>query len=131
MTDDQTTPAPVEVTQADREAAENALFELRGFRTRIASDKHCVVQAFARHRIAHSAPAGEVVAYKITDADGGYWFTDKPENPDLFDCQITQTPLYAHPPPADRGGRRGGPSQAGKGADGGAAAGNSRLRRHL
>lgn len=61
------------------------------------------VEAIAawNHRTA-SAPAGEVVAYKITDADGGYWFTDKPENPDLFDCEITQVPLYAHPPaPAD------------------------------
>lgn len=38
---------------------------------------------------------GQPDAWKITDADGGYWFTDKPENPDLFISEIMQTPLYA------------------------------------
>ena len=65
MTHDQTTPAPVEVTQADREAAA-AWARMRG-RPHLAAnmrrgscDTAPLVLAFARHRIARTAPAGEV-----------------------------------------------------------------------
>ena len=97
------------VTQEDREAARKAWREAYDayMDWYTAKDEvtpvRMLAQAFARHRTA-SAPAGEVVAYKITDADGGYWFTDKPESPDAFDCEITQVPLYAHPPaPTSKG----------------------------
>lgn len=69
-----TSPEAVEATPEDRKAAEDALFVLRGFRTRIPSLKHSVVQAFARHRIAAEAEAAAlrealraIVFYETSD----------------------------------------------------------------
>lgn len=101
MTHEQTTPASVDVTQADRDRAEAFWQEYGPFRMGTVS---ALSAAFARHRMAHSAHAGEVepVAWlvrhemhgtevttlKCTEADKAYGWTE--------------TPLYTHPaPPAD------------------------------
>jgi Lar family restriction alleviation protein len=42
--------------------------------------------------------SGETVGWKVETSDGGFWFTAEPENPDGFDCELTQTPLYAARP---------------------------------
>lgn len=111
MTHEQTTPTPVEVTQADREAAQ-ALMDRWEF-----GDLHCddFVEAFARHRIAHSAPAGEVVldAYDeglLADYGGGNvdWWQDYiravlGRAHEFYQTQVNDTyAAPAHPaPPAD------------------------------
>lgn len=66
MMPDQTPAVPVEVTQADRDAAADFLIEDRGAKPNGAAvlafrdgqeDTHHFVQAFARHRLAHSPTA--------------------------------------------------------------------------
>jgi hypothetical protein len=107
--EDQFTPAPVEVTQADRDAARKAWREaydayMDWYTAKDeATPVRMLAQALARHRTA-SAPAGEVVAWmyecgqiKHTISKRAFMsFNGIP----LKDW--TETPLYAHPPaPAD------------------------------
>lgn len=69
--EDQFTPAPVEVTQADREAAAKHLGYSDPYSELLATEQAeidelaAILAHFARHRIAHSAPAGEVEARTI------------------------------------------------------------------
>lgn len=105
MTPTEIAPAPVEVTQADRDRAEAFWQECGPFRMGTVS---ALSAAFARHRIAHSAPAGEVepVAWMYAHPDGrSAVVTGRLEK--LYerfgrDESWTETPLYTHPaPPAD------------------------------
>lgn len=100
MTHDQTTPAPVEVTQADRDRAAKFISESDGDFAELAA-------LFAAHRIAHSAPADlvEAVAWMYAHPDGrSAVLTDRVEK--LYerfgrDEGWTETPLYTHPPAQD------------------------------
>lgn len=134
MTHDQTTPAPVEVTPADHEAylalsmlPEKYAADVRAGRW----DEVTGMQVLARHRIAHSAPAGEVglrweeldeihYAYLGDIRFGGVWETthnwrsartsdaygSKEEAMEVEEQSIrdwlVRAGLYTHPaPPAD------------------------------
>lgn len=96
MTHDQTTPAPVEVTQADRDRAAKFISESDGDFAELAA-------LFAAHRI-DSAPTGEVdpVWIEYTSPDGDQVAVVRPGNNDSEFPYWDQRPLYAHPPaPAD------------------------------
>ena len=109
--EDQFTPAPVEVTQGDREAAEAFWSAYCGgndlaWRSLSAQSQRETMRAFARHRIAHSAPAGEVepVAWLYTHPKRTSYWRTQPDEGHAEENGWTETPLYTHPaPPADVG----------------------------
>lgn len=108
MTHDQTTPAPVDVTQADIIAFLNGEGPLEG---KHFGDRDERGRAFwwrkYLDRIAHSAPAGEVepVAWMYRwKADGEYvnWRYSDASNYHKSLDGYEEKPLYTHPaPPAD------------------------------
>lgn len=87
MTHDQTTPAPVEVTQADRDRAAKFISESDGDFAELAA-------LFAAHRIAHSAPAGEVVPVAWMYERNGKVRMGLDRSKDMLPAW-TETPLYA------------------------------------
>lgn len=98
--EDQFTPAPVEVTQADRLRAADLLGGatpdglLQGRK-----DDLSLIQALARHRIAHTAPAGEVEPVAWRYEREGYApvvFTDPA--PYHVKAGYIEIKAYAHPP---------------------------------